>query len=119
MKRKTSFFSSIKVKLIVAMVAVAAVPLIAATTINFISSANKSIITEKDNLEIDLTKNLDVYSCYKENPVTVSDGTTIKVLYDCLGGTDGPDPAEVTFKKTETFHLSDKIPKKEGYYFEG
>lgn len=77
------------------------------------------IYTEKDNLEIDLTKNLDVYSCYKENPVTVSDGTTIKVIYDCLGGTDGPDPAEVTFKKTETFHLSDKIPKKEGYYFEG
>ncbi len=51
MKKNTSKFLSIKVKLIIAMVAVAAVPLIAATTINFISSANKSTITEKDNLD--------------------------------------------------------------------
>ena len=78
---------------------------------------SSKIITAKNNSEFDLSDDLYVYACYEDYDSTTADKTTIKVIYDCLGGTEGPTPSEFTVKTTE-FKLTTVAPKKEGYFFE-
>ncbi|SER89824.1 methyl-accepting chemotaxis protein [Lachnobacterium bovis] len=51
MEKKSSFFSSIKTKLICSVFAVSAIPLIVAITVTYISSTRKAEATTKDTLE--------------------------------------------------------------------
>ncbi len=82
-------------------------------------NVSSKVYTAADNFEIDLTQDMKVYSCYVYDDSPAWDGETVKVIYDCVGGTGGPNPKEVTYKKTEGYKLSTETPEKDGYFFEG
>ena len=50
-KRKLTLSSSVKAKLILAIVAIAAIPLIVATTVSYVTSTNKDKVEAKETLE--------------------------------------------------------------------
>lgn len=81
--------------------------------------AASKIITKENNTEFDLTEDLHVYSCYRKTEKE-TDGETISVKFNWMGGFDGPK--DYTFNpKTSSFHLGDKVPRHpdDNYYFEG
>ena len=82
-------------------------------------NVSSKVYTAADNFEFDLTQDMNVYSCYAYDDSPAWDGKTVKVIYDCVGGTGGPNPKEVTYKRTEGYKLSTEIPEKDGYFFEG
>ncbi|SKB45921.1 methyl-accepting chemotaxis protein [Lachnospiraceae bacterium] len=88
MKIKASFLSSIKVKLIIAMVTVAAVPLIVATAINFFSSTNKARETAKENLEWQAWYlQSQINNLYSRTESSLNTLATSSVIVDFLEGT--------------------------------
>ena len=75
------------------------------------------IITPANNTERVLLEDLHVYSCHKERKLDASDEKVL-VFYHWMGGTDGPVDEHFNPKKGK-YHISDVIPKKDGYAFEG
>ena len=73
------------------------------------------IITAEKNRGMALDNNLDVYSCYKR---WAAPENGLMVIYNSMGGEGGPEGV-VRYDNVKDFRLSDKIPNRTGYTFDG